>query len=202
MPTYQVGDLITGGLAWTRPVRLGGVQIRRNFGLRSDLVTMPLPEVSGTAAVPSTVDLYVNSTRRSSHEVPAGPFSISDIPAVSGDATARLVVRDALGRETVTETPLFASADLLAPGLIDYSAEIGFARRNYGLESFNYDERPFGMASARYGLTDRLTLEAHAEAGLDFLNGGAGAAFALGTLGIGTAAVAGSRYGDESGFLV
>lgn len=202
MLTYQVGDLITGGLAWTRPVRLGGVQIRRNFGLRSDLVTMPLPEVSGTAAVPSTVDLYVNNTRRSSHEVPAGPFSISDIPAVSGDATARLVVRDALGRETVTETPLFASADLLASGLFDYSAEIGFARRNYGLESFNYDERSFGMASARYGLTDRLTLEAHAEAGLDFLNGGVGAAFALGTLGIGTAAVAGSRYGDESGFLV
>jgi len=201
MLSYQIGDVISGGLSWTRPVRLGGAQIRRNFGLRSDLVTMPLPEVSGTAAVPSTVDLYVNNTRRSSHDVPAGPFSISDIPAISGDATARLVVRDALGRETVTETPLFASADLLAPGLFDYSAEIGFARRNYGLDSFNYDERPFGMASSRYGLTNQLTLEGHAEAGLDFLNGGIGAVFALGTFGIGTAAIAGSRYGDESGLL-
>src|SRR6185312_248111 len=39
--TYRSGDLISGGLTWTRPVRLGGVQVQRSFSLRPDLITMP-----------------------------------------------------------------------------------------------------------------------------------------------------------------
>ncbi len=200
--TYRAGDLITGALSWTRPTRLGGLQIQRNFDLRSDIVTMPLPDVAGSAAVPSTVDLYIDDARRSSYDVPAGPFSLNNIPSISGNATARLVVRDALGRETVTETPLYASADLLAEGLFDYSAELGFARRNYGMDSFSYDERLIGLATGRYGLSDRLTLEGHVEGGMDFISGGIGAAVALGSIGIGTGAVSASRFGDEQGYLV
>ena len=40
---------------WTRPVRLGGGQVQRNFGIRPDLITMPLPSLSSSAAVASTV---------------------------------------------------------------------------------------------------------------------------------------------------
>lgn len=200
--TYRAGDLITGALSWTRPSRLGGLQIQRNFNLRSDIITMPLPGVSGTAAVPSTVDLYIDDARRSSYDVPAGPFSLNNIPAITGNATARLVVRDALGRETVTETPLYASSDLLSEGLYDYSAELGFARRNYGIDAFSYDERLIGLATGRYGLTNRLTLEGHIEGGMDFLNGGIGAAVAIGSLGIGAGAISASRFEDEQGFLL
>jgi outer membrane usher protein len=57
--TYRAGDMISSGLAWTRPVRLGGVQVQRDFATRPDLVTLPLPSFSGSAAVPSTVDVYV-----------------------------------------------------------------------------------------------------------------------------------------------
>ena len=55
LATARLGDLISGGLSWTRPIRLGGIQLARNFGLRQDLVTLPLPAFSGTAAVPSTI---------------------------------------------------------------------------------------------------------------------------------------------------
>jgi outer membrane usher protein len=47
--TYRAGDSITGALPWTRPIRFGGVQAQRNFALRSDLVTAPLPSFSGSA---------------------------------------------------------------------------------------------------------------------------------------------------------
>jgi outer membrane usher protein len=199
--TYRAGDLISGALAWTRPVRLGGLQIQRNFDLRPDIITMPLPELSGSAAVPSTVDLYIDDARRSSYDLPAGPFTLSNIPAITGNATARLIVRDALGRETVTETPLYVSADLLSAGLFDYSAELGFARQNYGVSSFAYDERLIGMATGRYGLSDTMTIEGHLEGGADYVNGGLGTAVALGSLGLGTVAAAASRFGDEQGYL-
>ncbi|RVN87727.1 fimbria/pilus outer membrane usher protein [Sinorhizobium meliloti] len=202
MTSYRVGDVIAGGLSWTRPIRLGGMQIQRNFGLRPDLVTMPLPELSGSAAVPSTVDVYVNNARRISQQVPAGPFQITDLPVITGSGTARVVVRDALGRETVSEAPFFASSDLLAPGLWDYSAEAGFARRFYGTESNDYDGRFMASGTLRYGLNDRLTLEGHAEGGGGLINGGAGAVFGIGRYGIGSLAGAASSFEGQTGFQV
>ncbi len=200
MLTYSAGDVITGGLSWTRPVRLGGIRIERNFALRPDMVTMPLPEFSGSAAVPSTVDVYVNNARRLSQAVTPGPFSISNLPVVTGSGAARVVVRDSLGRETISETPFFASSDLLAKGLLDFSAELGFARRSYGTLSNDYDEQPVGAATLRYGLSNLLTLEAHAEGGEDFYNIGGGGVFLLGAYGVGSLAAAYSGYGEETGY--
>ncbi|OXH88115.1 hypothetical protein CA830_21265, partial [Burkholderia multivorans] len=74
--TTQIGDAISGSLAWTRSVRLGGLQWRSNFALRPDLVTFPIPSLSGSAAVPSAVDLYINNVRQYTGNVPSGPFII------------------------------------------------------------------------------------------------------------------------------
>ena len=32
---YRAGDLITGGLAWTRPIRIGGLQMERDFAFEA-----------------------------------------------------------------------------------------------------------------------------------------------------------------------
>lgn len=200
--TYNAGDIITGGLGWSRPVRLGGIQIRRNFSLRPDLVTMPLPELSGSAAVPSTIDVYVNNARRFSQSVGSGPFSITNLPVVSGNGIARIVLRDALGRETISETPFYTSSTLLAKGLIDFSAETGFARRYYGTQSNNYDGLPVGSLTARYGMTNNLTFEMHAEAAQQFYNIGTGSVFNIGSLGIGAVSGSASQYRSETGYQI
>ncbi|BDA85917.1 fimbrial biogenesis outer membrane usher protein [Aureimonas sp. SA4125] len=193
MRTLRVGDLITGGLDWTRPTRLAGVQIQRNFSLRSDLVTLPIPEISGSAAVPSTVDVYLNGTRRFSKEVAAGPFALTNLPVVTGAGTARVVVRDAAGKESVSETSFFSSPKLLAAGLYDYSAELGFGRQFFGARSNSYDPRPMGSASVRYGFSRWLTVEGHAEGGADIANGGLGAVLAVGNFGTVSASASASR---------
>lgn len=59
--SYTAGDLTTGALTWSSSVRIGGVQLARNFASRPDLITYPLPQFSGQAALPSSVDLYINS---------------------------------------------------------------------------------------------------------------------------------------------
>lgn len=202
MVTYRAGDIISGGLAWTRPVYLGGMQIERNFALRPDLVTLPLPSFSGTAAVPSTLEIYTQNTRSYAGEVAAGPFEVVNIPAFTGQGQARVVIRDSLGRETATSLPYYSSNMLLRRGLLDFSAEIGFPRRNFGIESNNYDQRLMGSISARYGLTDWLTLEGHAEGGAELANGGAGIAFPLAGYGAASMAVAGSYHDGRSGSLV
>jgi outer membrane usher protein len=199
--TYRAGDTISGGLSWTRPVRLGGLQMQRSFALRPDLVTLPIPSLSGSAAVPSTIDVYTQNVKTFSGSIPQGPFQVTNLPVVTGAGTASVVIHDSLGRQAVTTLPFYASNQLLREDLYDFSGEIGFARRFYGVESSNYDPRPVGSASARYGLTNWLTLEGHAEGGAGLTNGGVGAAFFLGPLGVASLAVAGSRAGERTGGL-
>ena len=201
MRSYRAGDVIGGGFAWTRPIRMGGIQMHRNFALRPDLITMPLPSVSGSAAVPSTVDVYIDNVRTYSQQVGGGPYRIDNIPVITGSGTARIVVTDATGRETEEEREFITSPDLLRTGLYDYSVEAGVARRNYGKESFDYDDEPVAMAGLRYGIKDDFTAELHGEAGAGIANGGVGGIKAVRRLGIFGAAVAASLSEEGLGGL-
>lgn len=197
--SYRAGDLISSGLAWTRPVRLGGLQVQRNFGLRPDLITLPLPGVTGSAAVPSTVDIFVNGTKAISQDVGSGPFRLTNIPILTSNGNGSVVVRDASGRQSESSLPFVVSSNLLRPGLFDFSAEIGLPRLQYGLRSSIYDEGIAGSASGRYGITDTMTVVAHAEGARGLGMGSLGGVFGLGRYGVLTAAGAGSWRDGQLG---
>ncbi len=74
-----------------------------------------------------------------------------------------MTVRDVLGRQTTQTFSLFANADMLAPGLSEFSFEAGFLRKGYGAQSFGYGA-PLVSATYRRGLDGWLTVEAHGEA--------------------------------------
>jgi outer membrane usher protein len=198
--TYRAGDVLSGSLSWTRPVRLGGGQVQRNFALRPDLVTMPLPTAKGNAAVPSTVDIYVNNIKTYSTTVGSGPFSVDNVPATSGAGDTRVVVTDVTGRKTEQSSGFFTAPELLRKGLIDYSLEAGLVRRSYGLSSFDYGGDPAVSATLRYGLSDRLTGELHGEVASNVANGGIGGFVPLGgAFGMVNGAVAASASGNGFG---
>ena len=197
--TYRAGDVISGGFVWTRPIRLGGLQIQRDFSIRPDLVTLPLPNFTGSAAVPSTADVYVNGVKAVSQDVDSGPFRLNNLPILSGQGDASVVVRDSSGRAVTTTLPFAVSHNLLGSGLSDFSLEAGFPRLFYGVYSNDYSAEPAGSASLRYGLSDRLTLESHAEATKNLVNGGFGASFGLGGIGVFGAALAGSTGAGTGG---
>lgn len=202
MTIGTLGDAVSGSLGWTRAIRYGGGQISRQFSIRPDLVTAPLPSVSGSAAVPSTVDVFVDNVRVASQQVGSGPYRINNLPVSSENGNARVVVRDVTGKETVTSLPFFTSAKLLAPGYFDFSIDAGMPRLNYAIESFDYSKRFMGMASGRYGFRNWLTLEAHAEGAAGLASGGAGAVISAGRLGLFGLAGAGSHYHGRAGGMV
>lgn len=200
--TTTIGDAVSGGLAWTRPVRFGGGQISRSFGMRPDLVTAPLPSVSGSAAVPSTVDVYVDNMRIASQDVGAGPYRINNLPVSGETGNARVVVRDVTGKETSTSLPFFTSARLLAPGMLDFSIEAGYPRLNYAIESFDYSKKFMGQGSFRYGLTQSITLEGHAEGTQKLALAGGGFTYGAGRLGTFSLAGSGSWHAGDWGAMV
>lgn len=178
--TWTAGDLISGATAWNRPVRMGGVQWRKNFGVRPDLITLPMPRFTADATVPSSVELFVNNVRQFGSDVQEGPFVLDAIPRISGAGEATLVVTDALGRVTQTTVPLYVDYQRLARGLSDFSVEAGVLRRDFAGAHDTYGSDPVASASFRRGLTDTLTIETHGEVGPGVRLAGVGAAWAPG----------------------
>lgn len=175
MEALVVGDTVGTGGSWSRPVRYAGVRFAREFSLAPGFVTYPSPSISGSAALPSTVDVLINNQRNSQSKVQPGPFEITHVPIVTGAGQMQLVVRDLLGRETVINQSYYIAPLLLAPGLSDFSFEAGALRKHYGTRSNDYGP-VFGAGTYRLGITDAMTGEVRAEVEHDRAAAGAGVA--------------------------
>jgi outer membrane usher protein len=196
--TYEAGDFVTRTLAWSSPVRMGGFQLSRDFTVRPDIITYPTPRFSGSAAVPSAVDLYVNGYRALASSVQPGPFTLNEQPYVNGAGEAVVVTTDAQGRRVSTAIPFYVANTLLRPGLADYAFSAGKLRRRYGLANFSYGEMA-GTAAIRWGVNDLLTLEATAEAADEHALGGIGGLLRIENLGVVDASASHSRQHGRNG---
>ena len=200
--TLNVGDLISGSVDWSRPTRLGGIQLRRNFGLQPQIITFPLPAFFGQAALPSSVELYMNGVRQYSGQIAPGPYQISGMPNINGAGQGQVVMTDTLGRRSAVNFSYYNTSQLLRAGLSDWSLELGAVRRAYGLESFSYHKQAAASGSFRQGITDWLTLETHGEASDGLYLGGVGSVVEMGQIGLLSASYArsaGNNVGQQAG---
>lgn len=156
------GDSIGQPGSWGRAVRFGGFQWASNFATQPGFIPFVLPSVRGEAVLPSTLDVYVNNTRQLQTQVPAGPFDLPNIPAITGQGTVQLVLKDVLGRQQTLVQPYFVSPRLLQPGVRDFSLDFGAIREDYGLASTRYG-RGMATLTERLGVTDGFTRELRAE---------------------------------------
>ncbi|MFE8150771.1 fimbria/pilus outer membrane usher protein [Brenneria goodwinii] len=196
--TYNVGDFINSGLPWTRPIRMAGMQITTNFGLRPDLVTFPRPGITGEVAVPSSVDIYVNGIHQLSSRVEPGPFEVTQLPVTNGGGEIAMVVKDANGRQTRQTLPFYTSASLLQKGLDSLAVETGLVRRRYATRSNDYAQGAAAL-SYRRGATTALTLSSHLEGTEKLAMGGIGADLLISQHGILSTSLAISHFGNQQG---
>lgn len=199
--SLRIGDSISRAGSWGGALRFGGIQYSTDFTTQPGFVSSPLAGLRGEAVLPSTVDLYVNNTLRLRTSVPPGPFAINDLPLISGQGEARLVVRDIMGREQLISVPYYSSPALLRPGISSFSYEIGLARHNYGLASNDYG-RSLAIGTHRLGFTDTFTGEAHAELLSDQQTIGLGGVWLARGIGLFSGALSGSRAARGTGELL
>jgi len=158
LSTLTIGDTVTSSLGLANSVRFAGVQWASNFALQPLMSKLPLPQMKGQVLLPATVDIFINDIKSVSQQVPAGDFVINDIPIVSGQGEARMVVKDLLGREQTVILPYYAGAELLKVGLQEYAVEAGFMREHYGEQSASYGSL-LAVVSHRQGIFNNLTSE-------------------------------------------
>jgi outer membrane usher protein len=180
---YSLGDFINGGLSWTRPVHLEGVQINSDFSMRPDLVTFPVPTITGSAAVPSTVNVLTDGNLAASSQVAPGPFEIPQLPVVEGAGTISMTVTNAMGQQVTVTQPFYASSTMLAPGLQTFAVQAGLVRRYWGSVSNDYGKLA-GAAVYRRGLSRKFTIESSIEGTQGAFMAGAGGVAQIGNLGV------------------
>lgn len=200
MTVLRLGDGLTGGQGGTRTKRIGGLHYGRDFGLQPYRVTTPLAAFVGEAVLPSTVELYVNGMRQSTQQVQPGRFQMETVPPGSGAGVANLLITDINGQQRNVHFDLYGTPALLQAGLSDWSVDLGFLRKDYGLRSFAYDRRPLASGTFRWGWSNALTLESHGEATAGLFEAGFGSVWKLGErAGVLTTSLAASREDATSG---
>lgn len=199
MVSFQLGDVISNSLSWSNSVRLGGLRISRSFAVRPDLVTYPMLNWSGNAAVPGSVDVFINGYKTSSNSLNAGPWTLTSTPYINGAGEATVVTTDALGRQVETSIPFYVSNQLLRSGLSDFDFSAGALRQNYGIRSADYDAAAVS-GFYRYGVNDHLTLALQGEGREGLARMGAGVDIAvarLGTLSLSASQSQADRAGQQ-----
>ncbi|UBV44472.1 fimbria/pilus outer membrane usher protein (plasmid) [Deinococcus taeanensis] len=199
--SVRIGDNFSQGGAWGASLLYGGVQWATNFALRPDESTAPQLSVQGETPVPGTASVYVNGSLVLTREVPAGPFTISGIPASVVTGVVRVTVRDAAGNVREIRQAFLSDASLLQPGLVAFAVDAGVLRQNYGVTSWDYGV-PFASVLYRRGLTERLTGELHGEGSSGVAALGGNLIWAQPGAGVVRATLAGSRSAAGSGALV
>lgn len=198
--SWRFGDSITGSTYWSGAVRFAGIQYATNFDTQPNLITFPLPAYRGEAAIPSTVDVFVNNVLNQEKSVNMGPYSINDIPVISGAGTVKIVTKDLLGRSQAISFPYYVSPRLLKPHLSRFSYEVGVIRNDYSVVSNGYG-RALGVLTYERGITRNLTLGTHAELLSDQQSLGFSANYLLNNYGVIALALSGGHNEQGGGGL-
>jgi len=199
--SLRIGDSLTTPGSFGPSVRFGGIQWATNFGTDPNFVTFPLPTIGGLSRQQSVVEIVTDNVSQVTTDVPAGPFSIGNIPVVTGAGELQVTVTDLLGRETTTTQPYYVSSQLLRPNLHEFAYELGFERDGYAVRSLDYGDL-VASTTHRYGLTNAMTLEAHAEAQPNRGTLIVGGAATLGRFGVVSGGIGGSADDDDgAGFF-
>ena len=195
---WVAGDFFTQTRELSNGANLGGLSLSKLYGLNPYLVQFPMQSISGRAALPSDLEVYMDGQRIRSEKVRPGEFEVRDIVAYGGARSIQLVLRDAFGRVQTVDYSFYFSDRPLQKGLHEYSYNIGALRRNYGIDSDGYGPPAYSMFH-RYGASDALTLGVRAEGTRKLVNAGPSATVVLGPLGVLNLAAAGSSIGGLDG---
>jgi len=200
--SYVLGDFNSNTVDWGSSIRLLGVQWSSAYTHRSDIITAALPQFSGTAALPSSLDLFVNQQKIYSGEIPSGPFDVKSLPFISGNEMT-LVTTDALGQQQVNKQYYYYSPKILKEGIQEFSVDVGVPRYNYSTKSNDYDsDIVFASGSLRQAISNSQTATGHIETSTDGLaNLGVGYAQNIAGRGVWNFNVVGSSYEGNQGFL-
>ncbi len=165
-------------------VQLGGVSLSKIYRIDPYFIRYPLFDFSGMLALPSEIEFYVDGVKMRTERFSPGEFELLNFQGIRGAQDIEVVIRDSFGREQVVSTAIYSTDQVLRHGLHEYSYNLGFQRRDFGLASNDYAGKPVFSAFHLFGLSDRINLGGRAELSEDLVNLGAQSVLVAGSYGL------------------
>jgi len=169
---WVLGDTIGRSTTLGSSPVVGGFSLSTQEDLDPYYAIYPQPQIRGAVRTPSTADVYVDGRLVSSVRLPPGRFTLNDLPIETGFGNARVIIRDAFGRQQSINLGFYLSTQLLKRGEQDYSYVAGLERISSGT-TVEYG-RGIGTAVHNIGLADWLTIGFQGEGAKDLGMAGAG----------------------------
>lgn len=151
-----------------------GVHYATDYTSDPQYVPHAPPAVSGFATSPSLLEVYVDSILELRTNVPAGPFTVGDLPASAAHADIVMVLTDAGGKQTIQVARPSYEPDILGRGFSQFRIDAGVAHANLDSRG-QYYGGGVAQTGLAYGLTDNITANVLGESisGETFFAGGA-----------------------------
>src|SRR6476646_724107 len=169
---WVLGDTIGRSTTLGSSPVVGGFSVSTHEDLDPYYAIYPQPQIRGAVRTPSTADVYVDGRLVSSVRLPPGRFTLNDLPIETGLGNARVIIRDAFGRQQSINLGFYLSTQLLKKGEQDYSYVAGLEREASGT-TVEYG-RAMGTAVHNVGVADWLTIGFQGEGAKDLAMAGAG----------------------------
>jgi len=183
MTRTTFGDFFASSGSLGGYMNMGGISYSRVFRINPYFVRDPAFNFSGLVPFATQADLYVDGMLVRSQKLQPGRFELRNLSYYGGYRNVEIVLKDAFGREERILVPFYFSNIMLKEGLHGFSYNLGFIRKDYGLENNHYSIPAFS-AYHRYGMNDRWTVGFRGEGTGNLLNAGPETSITLGSAGI------------------
>ncbi len=162
---FTLGDQVPLGVGFQDPAEIGGIGAARLLGaFRSDRSFTATTGRRITLREPATVTLVVNGVPSRTLRLGPGTFDLTDLPLAPGANAVELVIENDASNRQVVAFDFFQDIELLAPGVDEFSAQLG-VRSEHVDAVRRYDTRePVLSGFYRRGVTPQLTLGANIQA--------------------------------------
>jgi outer membrane usher protein len=159
---WTAGDLLGESRGFQGQVDIAGIGVRRSYALL-DPQRNVAPRGGRTFSIDrdATVDAFVNGRAVRTLRLQPGTYNVSDFPFAQGGNDVQLVIVDDAGRRETISFTTFIERTQLAPGLSEFSVDIGaVSRRDRGIA---YSGTLAGSGFYRRGISERLTVGGNAQ---------------------------------------
>jgi len=151
-----IGDFLAPVRNFSPSLNMAGIRFYKAYDIAPDLITHPLLNFSGSAVLPSELEVYLDGRPYYSKKLHPGDFDLINAFPREGRGLMEVIIRDPFGREERLEIPFYLTTALLRRGYHDYSYAMGFLREQFGIESNEYGD--FVLSGFQfYGINDYMT---------------------------------------------
>ncbi len=175
----RLGEIYTQSF-FMDPLPLQGIEFYDDETMLSSVERSYVPVISGIAQSPARISVRQLGRTIFERNVPAGPFSFSDLPGLTSGINLEVTITEQNGQERTYLVPYTTTPLLLRAGRIHFNAAVG----RYRDDNDSGSDTPFVFTGGiGYGLPFDASLFAGAQISGDYQGFTAGAAANFGSVG-------------------